>query len=106
MLEYLKIGKKLTTNQAVARSNRARRAIHKKPGLCAGFFYGRVFGRGGVHVRQTLLQAEFGRQSAAAAPRRGLNAGGNRVEIYRARRADKNSQLLKNKVRKKTSSLI
>ena len=29
MLEYLEIGKKLTTNQAVARSNRARRAIYK-----------------------------------------------------------------------------
>ena len=46
-----------------------------------------MFGRGKVPIRQTLLHAEFGRQSAAAAPRRGLNAGGNHVEIYRARRA-------------------
>ena len=50
-------------------------------------FCGCGFGRGKVPVRQTLLKAEFGRQSVAKAPRRGLNAGGNRVEIYRARRA-------------------
>ena len=44
-------------------------------------------GREDVPVRQTLLRAEFGRRNAVKAPRRGLNAGGNRVEIYRARRA-------------------
>ena len=38
MLGFLEIGKKLTTNQAVARSNRARRAIYRKPGLVPGFF--------------------------------------------------------------------
>ena len=55
-------------------------------------FFGCGFGRDEVPVRQTLLHAEFGRQSAAAAPRRGLNAGGNRVEIYRARRAMQNER--------------
>ena len=64
------------------------RHTDKKASQQRGLFVCSVcFGREDVSVRQTLLHAVFGRQSAAAAPRRGLNAGGNRVEIYRARRA-------------------
>ena len=64
------------------------RHTDKKASQQRGLFVCSVcFGREDVSVRQTLLHAEFERQSVAAAPRRGLNAGGNRVEIYLARRA-------------------